>query len=85
MCEYSFNLQVLEAVKGQSKPVAAPELLGCMKVLMSAIKRFVPLVLATRKGDGWFWSMWVANAQENLIEDSKKEVCRFAYYCLSLF
>ena len=72
----SFNLQVLEAVKGQSKPVAAPELLGCMKILMVAIKRFLPLVLATRDKDGWLWSAWVANEQTQVIIDSKKEVSR---------
>ena len=67
-------MQVLEAVKSQSKPVAAPELLGCMKILMVAIKRFLPLVLATRKKDGWLSAIWVANSQEKLIIDSKQEV-----------
>ena len=73
-------MQVLEAVKSQSKPVAAPELLGCMKILMVAIKRFLPLVLATRDKDGWLWSAWVANDQTQLIIDSKKEVSRVEHY-----
>ena len=69
----------MEAVKGQTKPVAAPELLECMKILMAAIKRFLPLVLATRNKDGWLWSMWVANVQEKLIIDAKKEVTQFGF------
>ena len=67
-------LQVLEAVKGQTKPVAAPELLECMKILMTTIKPFLKLVLATRDKDGLLWSAWVANEQTQEIIKSKKEV-----------
>ena len=74
------SFQVLEALKGQTKPVAAPELLECMKILMTAIKQFLPLVLATHDKDGWLWSSWVANDQTQLIIDSKKEVSLFDYY-----
>ena len=55
-----------------------------MKVLMSAIKHFLPLVLATRKKDGWLSAIWVANFQEKLIVDSKQVVIYQMFYCLLL-
>ena len=72
---FAISLQVLEAVKSQTKPVTATE-----KILMAAIKKFLPLVLATRDKDGWLWSSWVANEQTQLIIDSKKEVSRRGCY-----
>ena len=69
--------QVLSAIKKRSEPVADDDLMKCSTVLMTAIRKFLPLVFATRVKAGWFDKfdeIWESNKQEKTVNSAKSEV-----------